>query len=101
MPRRKSNFKHKQKPKPVVTVPDHPRKVSPSLPAEAAGSGIALMTSTEVAESLRISTRTLSRLIATDQLPGVIRIGGMNMFDKNKLMDWIASGGQLKVNVEK
>ena len=48
-----------------------------------------LMNSDDVIKFLRISRRTLQRLIANNELPGLVRVGGQNRFIPREIESWV------------
>lgn len=51
--------------------------------------GESLATAEEVMQYLQISKRTLQRLIAEKEIPGIMKIGGSNRFDRAKIRSWV------------
>lgn len=49
-----------------------------------------LMTVTEVADLLRVSTKAVYDMVRRGQLPGARKVGGSWRFHRDKLLDWIA-----------
>ena len=49
----------------------------------------ALATPEEVMELLSISRRTLQRLIASNQIPGLVKVGRQNRFVMSDIKHWI------------
>ncbi|MFM7318335.1 MAG: helix-turn-helix transcriptional regulator [Isosphaeraceae bacterium] len=53
-----------------------------------------LMSAEELAEMLRISERTLWRLLSAGQIPKPVRIGRSTRWRANEIREWIDSGCQ-------
>jgi excisionase family DNA binding protein len=60
-----------------------------SIPADAAGQFPRLLTVPEVALRLRISQRSLWRLIANGQIVAPLRIGGLVRWRESDIADWL------------
>lgn len=52
----------------------------------------ALLTPEELAEKLKISPRTLWRLLAAEKVPKPIRFGGSTRWRLAEVQEWIAQG---------
>ena len=52
------------------------------------------LTVPEAAELLRLTDRTVYDLCRQAKLPGAAKIGGQWRIDKDKLLAWLAEGGQ-------
>jgi excisionase family DNA binding protein len=55
-----------------------------------------LLTVDEVAKMLRVQIRAVYSKVKKNQIPGVFRTNGSSgriRFDKQKVLDWIAQGG--------
>jgi excisionase family DNA binding protein len=52
----------------------------------------ALITAQEVSRMLKISTRTLWRLLSAHKVPEPIRLGGLVRWRHDDLKNWIAAG---------
>ncbi len=52
------------------------------------------MTIKEASELLRLTDRTTYDLARRGRLPGAAKVGGQWRLDKQKLLDWLAEGGQ-------
>jgi excisionase family DNA binding protein len=66
----------------------------PAAPSAAPGVGVQplLWDLAECAVALGVSTRTVKRMAATGELPGVVRLGRCRRFDRRRIERWIADG---------
>lgn len=62
---------------------------SRTLPAISAHSVPALLTTDEVAATLRTSRKAIYAMIERHQLPGVVRIGRRVLVREDALVDWL------------
>lgn len=62
---------------------------SRTLPAISAHSVPALLTTDEVAATLRTSRKAIYAMIERHQLPGVVRIGRRVLVREDALLDWL------------
>jgi excisionase family DNA binding protein len=46
----------------------------------------------ECAVALGVSTRTVKRMAAASELPGVVRLGRCRRFDRRRIEQWISEG---------
>ncbi len=68
-------------------MPDLQPEASPETKLDAL-----LIPITRVSELLSISTRTLSRLNSTAQIPAPVRLGGRLLWNVRILEEWVAAG---------
>ena len=54
-----------------------------------------LLTIDETAALLKLSDRTVYAMLREGRLPGAAKVSGKWRIDKEKLVDWIAKGGEL------
>ena len=55
-----------------------------------------LLTIQEVADLLKLSDRTVYEMCRTDRLPGISKVGGKWRVDREKLVTWLESGGEVE-----
>ncbi len=53
------------------------------------------LTINEVAELLRLGERTVYDMLRAGRLPGAAKVGGKWRVDREKLVAWVAAGGEL------
>lgn len=49
----------------------------------------------EVAEMLRLGERAVYEMLRTGRIPGAAKAGGKWRVDRDKLVEWMAAGGEL------
>ena len=54
-----------------------------------------LLTIDETAALLKLSDRTVYEMLRTGRLPGAAKVSGKWRIDRDKLLAWIAKGGEL------
>ena len=52
----------------------------------------------EASELLRVTDRTLYDLCRQGKVPGAAKVGGQWRIDREKLLDWLAKGGEAAVD---
>ncbi|MBK1718108.1 helix-turn-helix domain-containing protein [Thiocystis violacea] len=55
-----------------------------------------LLTVQEVAHLLKLSDRTVYAMCRSDRLPGISKVGGKWRVDREKLIVWLESGGEVE-----
>jgi excisionase family DNA binding protein len=51
-----------------------------------------LMTVRQLAAWLALSERTIKRMVAAQEIPGIVRIGRSVRFDRNQVETWVSRG---------
>ena len=57
----------------------------------------AYMTLPETARLLRLSEKSVYRLVQSGRLPGAAKVGGQWRFNSTKLMTWLDAGGEAQL----
>ncbi len=58
-------------------------------------SNVELMTVEEIADYLKVTTKTIYRLLKKDAIPAT-RVGHLHRFIKSDINEWLRNGGSLK-----